>query len=233
MENYSKDSKTAAVIIIIMTAAVIVSGAVAVPLFCRAFYYAHIKPMGLMEKSGLTEEQIMKAFDEVMDYCIGTSDAFSAGGLAWSSEGAAHFADVRKLFLFDLWVACISLIVLIVVMVVCFFKKRRPYLFKGHSPGFWSSAVIGAGIILAGSLAAINFDRAFTVFHTIFFPGKNNWILYRELDPVILILPQEFFRNCAVLIFAVILLLCTALIVLDYVIMYKDRRNNSKNVYKK
>ena len=35
------------------------------------------------------------------------------------------------------------------------------------------------------------------------------------LDPVILILPQEFFRNCAILILAVLLAVCTALIVRD------------------
>ena len=74
---------------------------------------------------------------------------------------------------------------------------------------------MGASFALIGALAAVDFDRFFTLFHAIFFPGKDNWLFHPRLDPVILILPQEFFRNCAILILAVLLAVCTALIVRD------------------
>ena len=35
---------------------------------------------------------------------------------------------------------------------------------------------IGAVLLVIGAAAATNFDRAFTVFHSLFFPGKDNWI---------------------------------------------------------
>ena len=74
---------------------------------------------------------------------------------------------------------------------------------------------LGASFALIGALAAVDFDRFFTLFHAVFFPGKDNWLFHPRLDPVILILPQEFFRNCAILILAVLLAVCTTLIVRD------------------
>ena len=61
----------------------------------------------------------------------------------------------------------------------------------------------------------LDFDQAFTVFHSIFFPGKDNWLFDPATDPVILILPEEFFRSCAILILAAVLLCCAALIIAD------------------
>ena len=62
-------------------------------------------------------------------------------------------------------------------------------------------------------LAALDFDGAFTVFHSIFFPGKDNWLFDPVTDPVILILPEAFFRNCAIAIVTVLLTVCIMLVV--------------------
>ena len=66
---------------------------------------------------------------------------------------------------------------------------------------------------LIALLAALNFDGAFTVFHSIFFPGKDNWLFDPVTDPVILILPEAFFRNCAIAIVTVLLTVCIMLVV--------------------
>ena len=71
--------------------------------------------------------------------------------------------------------------------------------------------------LAVGGLAALDFDRAFVVFHSIFFPGKDNWIFDWQTDPIILFLPQEFFRNCALLVLALILLWSGALIGADFI----------------
>ena len=54
---------------------------------------------------------------------------------------------------------------------------------------------------------------SFTLFHTLFFPGKTNWIFDWRTDPVILILPEAFFRNCAIAIVTVLLTVCIMLVV--------------------
>ena len=54
--------------------------------------------------------------------------------------------------------------------------------------------------LVLGALAALDFDRAFVIFHSLFFPGKTNWIFDWRTDPIILVLPQDFFMHCAMLI---------------------------------
>ena len=66
-----------------------------------------------------------------------------------------------------------------------------------------------------GALAALDFSRAFTVFHAVFFPGKDNWLFNPATDEIILIMPERFFLNCALLIGAVLLSACGALIAGD------------------
>lgn len=192
----------------------VVSGAIAVPVLCRPFYYLHIAPLELTDAVGLSLEQIKAAYSEMMNYCIGLSDTFSVGALPFSQEGAAHFADVRKLFVLDLRVFFGSA-VLLIASAFCI-RKKPPVRLTGHTPGFWGAVGVGVTFVTVGALAALDFDRAFVVFHELFFPGKSNWLFDGRRDPVIYMLPDEFFRNCAILILALILLSCGALLAYDF-----------------
>ena len=209
-----KTSKLLSVVLSVLIALVVLTGSIAVPLLCRSFYYAHIGPMGL-EGYGLSRAEIETAYNEMMDFCLGRREEFSAGVLAFSQSGADHFADVRGLFLLDLWVLRASLAALLAVLVVCKVKRIRPQRFLGRGPGFWAAAGLGASFLLVGGLAALDFDRAFVIFHSLFFPGKDNWIFDWHTDPIILFLPQDFFRSCAILILVLLLVWCAALIAAD------------------
>ena len=209
-----KTSKLLSVVLSVLIALVVLTGSIAVPLLCRSFYYAHIGPMGL-EGYGLSRAEIETAYNEMMDFCLGRREEFSAGVLAFSQSGADHFADVRGLFLLDLWVLRASLAALLAVLVVCKVKRIRPQRFLGRGHGFWAAAGLGASFLLVGGLAALDFDRAFVIFHSLFFPGKDNWIFDWHTDPIILFLPQDFFRSCAILILALLLVWCAALIAAD------------------
>ena len=209
-----KTSKLLSVVLSVLIALVVLTGSIAVPLLCRSFYYAHIGPMGL-EDYGLSREEIQTAYDEMMDFCLGKREDFSAGVLAFSRSGADHFADVRELFLLDLRVLKISVMALGFLLGWCLVGKVRPHRFWNRGPGFWAAAGLGAAFLTIGGLAALDFDRAFVIFHSIFFPGKDNWIFDWRTDPIILFLPQDFFRNCAILILALLLLWCAVLIAAD------------------
>ena len=102
-----KTSKLLSAALAVLIALVVLSGSIAVPLLCRSFYYAHIGPMNLTGY-GLTEEEIKTAYNEMMDFCLGRREDFSAGVLPFSQSGADHFADVQKLFLLDLRVLKLS-----------------------------------------------------------------------------------------------------------------------------
>lgn len=209
-----KTSKLLSVVLSVLIALVVLTGSIAVPLLCRSFYYAHIGPMHL-EDWGLTREEIQTAYDEMMDFCLGKREDFSAGVLAFSQSGADHFADVRGLFLLDLRVLKISVMGLGFLLGWCLAGKVRPYRFRNRGPGFWAAVGLGVTFLAVGGLAALDFDRAFVVFHSIFFPGKDNWIFDWQTDPIILFLPQDFFRNCALLILALLLVWCACLIGAD------------------
>ena len=194
----------------LLIAAALLSGAIAVPLLIRPFYYAQIKPLGIPEACGLTAEAVREAYDEVLDYCLGRRSVFSAGVLPFSEEGASHFADVRSLFLLDLRVFGISAALL---LLLALFARRRIHRFGGRAPGFYSACGLGGLFLLIAVPFALDFHGTFAVFHHIFFPGKDNWLLNPHDDPVILILPEQFFLRCGALILALLLLGCTALLV--------------------
>ena len=210
-----KTSKSLSVLLSVLTALVVLTGSIAVPLLCRPFYYAHIGPMGL-EDWGLSRAEIETAYDEMMDFCLGRREEFSAGVLAFSQSGADHFADVRGLFLLDLRVLNFAVMSLSFLLGWCLVGKVRPHRFLGRGPGLWAAAGLGATFLAVGGLAALDFDRAFVIFHSIFFPGKDNWIFDWRTDPIILFLPQDFFRNCALLILALLLFWCATLLAADW-----------------
>ena len=126
-----KTSKPLSITLSVLTALVVLTGAVAVPLLCRSFYYAHIGPMGL-EGWGLTREEIETAYDEMMDFCLGKREDFSAGVLSFSQSGADHFADVRGLFLLDLRVLKLSVVGLGLLLGWRLVGRVRPYLSLIH-----------------------------------------------------------------------------------------------------
>ncbi len=201
------------VFIAVVTAAFILSLGIAVPILIRPFYTAQIDSLNLEQTTGLTRQQIIEAYDEVLDYCTGVSDTFGTGVLSWSPSGKAHFDDVRKLFLLDLRTLLVSAAVLIVTAVVCLKSPVKPAKWLGHAPCFYSAVTLLTVFALVGIAMFCDFDAVFTAFHTVFFPGKDNWIFDARKDEVIRILPESFFLNCAILILAVIAVLCAACIV--------------------
>lgn len=210
-----KQSKGLTVFLAVTVACLILSASIAVPVLCRPFYYAHIEAFQLEEYLGLEEKEIRRAYDEMMDFCTGQTDEFSTGILPWSESGRAHFVDVKRLFLMDLAALFISIALLAGDLIFRSRRKVQPYRFYGHGPGFWAAAGLGTVFTVIAGLAAINFSRAFVIFHTIFFPGKSNWIFDWRTDAIILMLPEEFFRNCAILIVGLLLLWCIILIAAD------------------
>ena len=209
-----KSSKLFSLLTALATAVLVLSGSIAVPILCRPFYYAHIEAMSMPEYTGLTVDQIKQAFDEMLDFCLGAPE-FSTGALSWSQSGRDHFADVRVLFLLALAVLALSA----ALLLLWFLLGRRmglvPRPLLGRGPGFWAAAGLGIVFAVVGLLASLDFERAFVVFHALFFPGKDNWLFDPAVDQIILILPEVFFRNCALLIGGLILLWCAILIGTD------------------
>ena len=196
-------SKAFSILIALLLALFAVSASVAAPILCRPFYYAHIEGLQLPEKTGWTHEQIREAFDDVMDFLLKGAE-FKTGSLAWSESGRSHFADCKVLFHLDLWIFALTGAALLALFLLFRRKKTQPARLAGRGPSFWA----GLGIIAVfggfGLFMASDFDSAFALFHRVFFPGKTNWVFDYRTDQIILVMPETFFRNCAILIGALL-----------------------------
>ena len=171
---------------------------IGLPIYIRPFYYAHIEAYDLARISGYSEAEIKEAYDEVLDYLTLPGKGFGTGVMPCSHEAEHHFADCRVLF--ELNACILAGSGLILVLLFALRKQWGPYRLGRHSAAWWAAVLSVTAPIMIGALAAIDFDRAFVVFHSIFFPGKTNWLFDWHADQIIRVLPQEFFRNCAILI---------------------------------
>lgn len=176
----------------------LLTASIGLPIYIRPFYYAHIGAYDLAQVSGYSESEIKEAYDEVLDYLTLPGKSFGTGVMPCSHEAEHHFADCKVLFELNAFLLVGSGFILGLLFALR--KKWGPYRLGKHSSAWWAAVLSVTAPIVIGVLAAINFDRAFVVFHSIFFPGKTNWIFDWHADQIIRVLPQEFFRNCAILI---------------------------------
>ncbi len=201
----------------------ILTFSIGLPIYCRPFYYAQIKPLELEKYSGFTAAEIKEAYDQVLDYLTLPGKPFGTGVMAHSVEGAAHFADCKVLFDLNAVVLLSSAAVLLLLWLLRRAGKTGPYRLGRRSAAFYAGLAAVVLPLVIGGLAALDFDRAFIIFHSIFFPGKNNWIFDWRTDEIILVLPQEFFMYCAMLIGASVLLFATVLLLREYRQAKKDK----------
>ena len=171
---------------------------IGLPIYIRPFYYAHIGACDLEAVSGYSEAEIREAYDEVLDYLTLPGKGFGTGVMPISHEAEHHFADCKVLFDLNAMVLVGSGLVLVVLFFMR--KKWGPYRLGKHSAPFWAAVLSLTAPIMIGALAALDFERAFVIFHSIFFPGKTNWVFDWYTDQIIRVLPQAFFMNCGILI---------------------------------
>ena len=203
----------------------ILSFSIALPIYCRFFYYLHIDGLSLPQTTGYSYAQIKHAYDEVLNYLTLPNMPFGTGVFAYTREGAQHFADCKILFDINIITLLISGITIITISVLSKLKKIclvRPF---NMSVAFISAVSIFAIFFIVGIIVMVDFSSAFTVFHKIFFPNKTNWVFDPNEMEIILALPEQFFLNCAILIGCSIFIICIFIIIFQLV---KRKKLNKK-----
>lgn len=199
-------------VLIVALLVFIIGFAFALPIWFRPFYYMQIGPLKIEENSGFTYDQIVKAYNDVMNY-LNFGTPFAVGGLKCSAAAVSHFEDCKVLFDLDTLGVIISAVVLVGGLLLAKFAEFKPKKIAGFDYSFYTG-VVGALIPpVVGIAIAVDFENAFRLFHTIFFPGKDNWLFSWYEDEIIRILPEEFFMSCGILIIVVWFAACIALIV--------------------
>ncbi len=209
-------------VICIFTVLFTITFSISLPIYIRPFYYCHIDKYNLEEITGKTELQIKEAYDEVLDYLTLPGKDFGAGDFEYTEEGKNHFEDCKVLFTLNFSVLLTSIAVIITLLIL----NRKKIINFSKPFGFNPALVSGSATLLLfaviGGLAAINFDKAFVIFHKIFFYGKDNWMFDSSENEIINALPQEFFLNCGILIVSSIILISIVLIL--FAVFCKKRK---------
>ena len=221
-----KGSKLLSLLTSVPVALFILTGSLSVPILWRGFYYSQIEALALPARTGFSPEIIREAFDQVMDYLL-LDAPFGTGQLKWSPEGMAHFADCRFWFRADLVIFAVTALLLLVLLV---WVLRSPGLVKrfAFTPVRGGVTLLLAALLGLGIWGLVDFESLFVAFHTLFFPGKTNWLFDPNLDQIILILPEAFWARAAALVAGLAFGLCFLLVLGEWL---WRRRQHQPTVY--
>lgn len=194
----TKGSKLLSALTALAVAVAILTGALAVPILWRGFYYGQIEALALPARTGFSPDIIREAFDQVMDYLL-LNTPFGTGQLKWSPEGMAHFADCKFWFQADLVIFAVTALLLLILLIWALRSPRFAGRFA-FSPIKGGVALLLVLLLGLGLWGLVDFESLFVAFHTLFFPGKTNWIFDARADQIILILPEDFWARAAALV---------------------------------
>ncbi len=164
-------------------------------------YSFDISYLSIDERIGMDKEALLENYKTVIRYIESPSiNKLVFPDFPMSREGEIHFYEVKEIFnKFDLLFYG-SLIVLIIFILFRWKRKIQDYSYL--KTGAYLSLILP---LLLALPFAVNFSRAFVIFHELFF-DNDYWIFDPATDPIILALPEEFFFHCALVILAILIL---------------------------
>ncbi len=176
---------------------------------CRWIYYFDIEFLNIPESSGYSAEVCRANYDILIDYNLLISpDELCFTDFIMSYDGCVHFAEVKRIFLAAQWISIIGMICFVGRILWQRRRKIRDFRWLRLTGG------VSLGIVaVAGAAVAIDWESTFVIMHKILF-NNDFWLFDPKTDPIIKILPDQFFMHCgiAIMILAVIFVIgCQAL----------------------
>lgn len=177
----------------------IISLVVKLTLLFKPLYYFDIEYLNIEKMSGFNKEEIIKNYNYVINYLLAPKvPEFNLPSIPYSLVGQIHFKDVKNIFVsID-----ILLIISLVISIVGLWLSVKLKDFRFLKQTATTLLVLPLTLMVA---FVINFDKSFIIFHKIFF-RNGNWQFDPEFDPIINILPQEFFFHAALFILVLIII---------------------------
>ena len=180
----------------LLIAVLVISASVTLTLFDRGAYERLQSELGLAESAGISEEELLANYNALIDYnSVFFNGPLSFPTLPMSEAGRIHFEEVKAIF------SAFQLAMILSAALTAFFCVlliRKSY-YRFLAIGGVLSLVIPAVVVCI--IAAVGWDRFFVLFHEAFF-NNDFWVFDARTDPVILLLPDEFFLNCLLRIVA-------------------------------
>lgn len=192
----------------LFSAVCVICISVSAVLLMRFIYYFDINNLDIPEISGYSAQICRINYDTLIDYnLIGGEDKLVFPSFSMSDTGEIHFREVKDIFI-KMQIAAVSGIITFAAWIIYVSKKG-----VRKSNTLWMR-ITGVLLIFTASATAVlmmaDWEAAFQTMHEIFF-DNDYWIFDPAEDPVIKILPDEFFFHCGVVIAAVIVLLSAGL----------------------
>lgn len=198
------------------------------PAFGMWFYRWQFERNNTHAVIGIDEEGLEYVARRVVDFIRGRDDdlrdvrAVVRGEerLFFNELEAMHMDDVRVLFDYGLLGRNVAAAGFAVTLILLLIMKKFSWMLK-----IWRNMAVNAlGLIaVLGILFAINFNRAFTIFHEIFF--VDNWSFDPRTNLMVNMLPTAFWQNAT----AFLIGMYVALLVLIIVVTSILRRIMPKN----
>ena len=196
----------------------IIGASILLKVLFKELYYFDIENLNIATNNNLSVEEVKQNYDYMIDYNLGKiSGEFNLPTIKSSLEGKIHFEEVREIIQNVLKMLLVSLIISVVGIYISLKNKNINFL------NLTSKLILILPVLVLIPMI-VNFDKTFILFHEIMF-DNNYWIFDPEKDPVINILPQEFFFHAGIMI--VVLILLSSLI---FRLLYKYLINKN-NVY--
>jgi integral membrane protein (TIGR01906 family) len=177
----------------------LISSAVKLTLSFRQLYYYDIEYLNIAKDYGMKKEVIIKNYDILIDYLQNKKiTKLSMPNFPTSKQGEIHFIEVKDIFMnFNVLFYITGILSLIGIV---YKAKIKDFKFLK-----WGSIGLLAMPVILAIPFGIDFDKSFTAFHKIFF-NNDYWEFDPVKDPIINVLPQEFFFHSALLILVLIAL---------------------------
>ena len=159
-------------------------------------YPFEISWLNLTNRVHLKSDIIQYNFHILMDYLTNPfNPVLEMPDFPSSESGLHHFVVVKGLFHLAQGVAIVTLPI--------FYLFWKQVIQKGFLSLYRRGLLIMLSLPLVLGLVGvfIGFDQFFTLFHQILFVGDDTWLFDPAKDPVILILPEDFFLHAFLLFF--------------------------------
>jgi integral membrane protein (TIGR01906 family) len=188
----------------------------------KSFYYFEVDRLNIETSLNMTKGEIIKNYDYVIDYLSSReNNTFKLPTLPSSLFGQVHFEEVQNIFSALDNILIVSIV--ISALGIIFQYKKGNFNFINQA-----SNILTFFPIIFGIIFSLNFERSFIIFHKIFF-RNSYWIFDPQKDPIINILPQEFFFDVAILILIINFIIASLLRIL----YHKKLKHLTNNIYRK
>lgn len=163
-------------------------------LLFRPLYLFDLHFFNLPETTGYSKEEILLNYDYLIRTCLPFfHDTFQFPTMPSSASGIQHFEEVRHIF-YTIYALSFSSIVLLVPILR---QKKKNQDFRYLK---FSGILVLILPVLLAVLSIISFHTVFVTMHTVLF-RNDLWLFDPDTDPIINILPEEYFFHCAAALF--------------------------------